>query len=71
MGLLSALGITSNNKSVKAQYAPAVMNDGYGFSGVGNTFGYGPMDRALAMQVPAVANKSKAPSTIWEDLPLS
>ena len=54
MGILSALGITSNNRSVKAQYAPAVMNDGYGFSGVGNTFGYGPMDRALATQVPAV-----------------
>ena len=54
MGILSALGITSNNRSVKAQYAPAVMNDGYGFSGVGNTFGYGPMDRTLATQVPAV-----------------
>ena len=54
MGILSALGITSNNRSVKAQYAPAVMNDGYGFNGVGNTFGYGPMDRTLATQVPAV-----------------
>jgi HK97 family phage portal protein len=53
MGILSALGITSNNRSVKAQYAPAVMGDsviGFGY----NTFGAGPMDRTLATQVPAV-----------------
>jgi HK97 family phage portal protein len=52
MGLLSALGIT-NNKTVQAQYAPAVMGDniiGFGY----NTFGAGPMDRTLATQVPAV-----------------
>jgi len=53
MGLLSALGITNNNKTVQAQYAPAVMGDstiGFGY----NTFGAGPMDRTLATQVPAV-----------------
>ena len=52
MGLLSALGIT-NNKTVQAQYAPAVMGDNslqFGY----NTFGFGPMDRTLATQVPAV-----------------
>jgi len=53
MGLLSALGITNNNKTVQAQYAPAVMGD----NNIGlayNTFGAGPMDRNLASQVPAV-----------------
>jgi HK97 family phage portal protein len=70
MGILSALGITSNNRAVKAQYAPAVMNDGYGFSGVGNTFGYGPMDRALAMQVPAVARCRNLIAGVISYLPL-
>ena len=70
MGILSALGITSNNRSVKAQYAPAVMNDVYGFSGVGNTFGYGPMDRALAMQVPAVARCRNLIAGVISYLPL-
>jgi HK97 family phage portal protein len=53
MGLLSALGITNNNKTVQAQYAPAVMGDNtisFGY----NTFGAGPMDRTLATQVPSV-----------------
>jgi len=54
MGLLSALGITKTNKTVEAQYAPAVMLDSYGFNSVGPAFGYGGMDRALAVQVPAV-----------------
>jgi len=52
MGILSALGLTKS-KSVQAQYAPAVMGDttiGYNLG----TFGYGPMDRTLAVQVPAV-----------------
>jgi len=70
MGILSALGITSNNRAIKAQYAPAVMNDGYGFSGVGNTFGYGPMDRALAMQVPAVARCRNLIAGVISYLPL-
>jgi HK97 family phage portal protein len=53
MGLLSALGITNNNKNLQAQYAPAVMGDNtisFGY----NTFGAGPMDRTLATQVPSV-----------------
>ena len=54
MGLLSALGITKKTETVQAQYAPAVMLDSYGFNTVGVPFGYGPMDRALACQVPAV-----------------
>jgi HK97 family phage portal protein len=54
MGLLSALGITKTNKTVEAQYAPAVMLDSYGFNSIGTPFGYGPIDRALACQVPAV-----------------
>jgi len=52
MGILSALGITKP-KTVQAQYAPAVMGEatiGYNMG----TFGYGPMDRTLAVQVPAV-----------------
>jgi HK97 family phage portal protein len=70
MGLLSALGITTNNKTVQAQYAPAVMNDGYGYGGVGNTFGYGPMDRSLAMQVPAVARCRNLIAGVISYLPL-
>lgn len=54
MGLLSALRITKTNKTVEAQYAPAVMLDTYGFNSIGTPFGYGPIDRALACQVPAV-----------------
>ena len=69
MGLLSALGIT-NNKTVQAQYAPAVMNDGYGFGTVGNSFGFGPMDRSLAMQVPAVARCRNLIAGVISYLPL-
>jgi HK97 family phage portal protein len=69
MGLLSALGIT-NNKTVQAQYAPAVMNDGYGFGTVGNAFGFGPMDRSLAMQVPAVARCRNLIAGVISYLPL-
>ena len=46
MGLLSALGITKTNKTVEAQYSPAVMLDSYGFNSIGTPFGYGPIDRA-------------------------
>jgi len=70
MGLLSALGITNNNKTVQAQYAPAVMNDGYSYGGVGNAFGYGPLDRALAMQVPAVARCRNLVAGVISYLPL-
>jgi len=70
MGLLSALGITNNNKTVQAQYAPAVMNDGYALGGIGNGFNYGPMDRTLAMQVPAVARCRNLIAGVISYLPL-
>ena len=54
MGLLQTLGLRPNTKKVEAQYAPAVMLDSYGYNSVGASFGYGAMDRALAVQVPAV-----------------
>ena len=54
MGLLSALGITNKKNNLQAQYSPAVMLDSYGFNSIGTPFGYGPIDRALAVQVPAV-----------------
>ena len=54
MGILSALGINKKTETVQAQYAPAFMLDSYGFNSVGPAFGYGGMDRALAVQVPAV-----------------
>jgi len=56
MGLLQTLGIKRTN--VEAQYAPAIMNTGYGAgvysfnSGLSN-FGIG-MDRMTALQVPSV-----------------
>ena len=56
MGLLQTLGIKRTN--VEAQYAPAIMNTGYGAgvysfnSGLSN-FGMG-MDRNTALQVPSV-----------------
>jgi HK97 family phage portal protein len=70
MGLLSALGITNNNKTVQAQYAPAVMNDGYSLGGIGNGFNYGPMDRTLAMQVPAVSRCRNLIAGVISYLPL-
>jgi len=54
MGLLQTLGLRADTKKVDAQYAPAVMLDSYGYNSVGASFGYGAMDRALAVQVPAV-----------------
>ena len=54
MGLLQTLGLRANTKKVDAQYAPAVMLDSYGYNSVGASFGYGAMDRGLAVQVPAV-----------------
>jgi HK97 family phage portal protein len=70
MGILSALGLTNNKQTVTAQYAPAVMNDGYGFGTVGNSFGFGPMDRSLAMQVPAVARCRNLIAGVISYLPL-
>jgi len=70
MGILSALGLTNNKQTVTAQYAPAVMNDGYALGGIGNGFNYGPMDRSLAMQVPAVARCRNLIAGVISYLPL-
>jgi len=70
MGILSALGLTNNKQTVTAQYAPAVMNDGYALGGIGNGFNYGPMDRTLAMQVPAVARCRNLIAGVISYLPL-
>jgi hypothetical protein len=59
MGLLQTLGFTK--KDVTAQYAPAVMSQGYGagvysYGGMYSTGNGAPfMDRYTALQVPAVA----------------
>jgi HK97 family phage portal protein len=70
MGILSALGLTNNKQPLTAQYAPAVMNDGYALGGIGNGFNYGPMDRSLAMQVPAVARCRNLIAGVISYLPL-
>lgn len=71
MGILSALGITSNNRSVKAQYAPAVMQSfGYGPGSIGSGYGYSPIDRSLAMQVPAVARCRNLIADVISYMPL-
>jgi len=70
MGILSALGLTNNKQPLTAQYAPAVMNDGYALGGIGNGFNYGPMDRTLAMQVPAVARCRNLIAGVISYLPL-
>jgi len=71
MGLLSALGITNNNQSVQAQYAPAVMGEpGFGLGFGSSNFGYGPIDRALATQVPAVNRCANLIKGVISYLPL-
>ena len=60
MGILANLGLTSNNKkSVKAQYAPAIMDVPYGTWFGNNNFGgynnyVNAIDRQAAVSVPAV-----------------
>ena len=71
MGLLSALGITNNNQSVQAQYAPAVMGEpGFALGFGSSNFGYGPIDRALATQVPAVNRCANLIKGVISYLPL-
>lgn len=61
MGLLETFGIRSKSKDIDAQYAPAIMDSGYGagvysFGGIYNTgTGMPFMDRNLALQVPSVS----------------
>ena len=60
MGLLETFGIRNKSKDIDAQYAPAIMDSGYGagvysFGGIYNTgTGMPFMDRNLALQVPTV-----------------
>jgi HK97 family phage portal protein len=72
MGLLSALGITKTNKTVEAQYAPAIMDTAYGYgsftTGVGNF--PGGLDRNYAMQVPAVSRCRNLIAGVVSYLPL-
>ena len=71
MGLLSALSITNNTKTVQAQYAPAVMGEpGFGLGFGSSNFGYGPIDRALAVQVPAVNRCANLIKGVISYLPL-
>lgn len=61
MGLLETFGIRSKSKDIDAQYAPAIMDSGYGagvysFGGIYNTGNGMPfMDRNIALQVPSVS----------------
>ena len=71
MGILSALGLTNNNQTVQAQYAPAVMGEpGFGLGFGSSNFGYGPIDRALATQVPAVNRCANLIKGVISYLPL-
>lgn len=71
MGILSVLGLTNNNQTVQAQYAPAVMGEpGYGLGFGSSNFGYGPIDRALATQVPAVNRCANLIKGVISYLPL-
>jgi len=61
MGLLQTLGFKAKDNVVEAQYAPAIMDSGYGSgmytynSAFGAGYGAGIMDRATALQVASVS----------------
>ena len=61
MGLLQTLGLRSKDNVVEAQYAPAIMDAGYGSgmytfnSAYGAGYGAGVMDRNTALQVASVS----------------
>ena len=61
MGLLQTLGLRSKDNVVEAQYAPAIMDGGYGIgpysynTGFGAGYGAGIMDRLTALQVASVS----------------
>lgn len=61
MGLLQTLGFRAKDNTVEAQYAPAIMDSGYGAgmysynTGYGSGYGAGIMDRAVALQVASVS----------------
>ena len=64
MGLLQTLGFRAKENVVEAQYAPAIMDAGYGAgmysynTGFGAGYGAGYMDRATALQVASVSRCS-------------
>jgi HK97 family phage portal protein len=61
MGLLQTLGLRPKDNVVEAQYAPAIMDGGYGIgpysynTGFGAAYGGGIMDRFTALQVASVS----------------
>lgn len=61
MGLLQTLGFKAKDNVVEAQYAPAILDGGYGAgmysynTGFGAGYGAGYMDRATALQVASVS----------------
>ena len=59
MGILQTLSNILPTRKVEAQYSPAIMDSSYGYGSFNTAYnsGFGPgaMDRASAMQVPAIA----------------
>ena len=61
MGLLQTFGLRPKDNVVEAQYAPAIMDGGYGIgpysynTGFGTGYGAGIMDRLTALQVASVS----------------
>ena len=61
MGLLQTLGFKAKDNVVEAQYAPAILDGGYGAgmysynTGFGSGYGAGYMDRNTALQVASVS----------------
>jgi HK97 family phage portal protein len=61
MGLLQTLGFKAKTNTVEAQYAPAIVDAGYGAgmysynTAYGSGYGAGIMDRATALQVASVS----------------
>ena len=76
MGILANLGLTSNNKkSVKAQYAPAIMDVPYGTWFGNNNFGgynnyVNAIDRQAAVSVPAVTRCLNLVKGVISSIPL-
>ena len=61
MGLLQTLGFKAKDNAIEAQYAPAILDGGYGAgmysynTGFGSGYGAGYMDRNTALQVASVS----------------
>jgi len=75
MGILANLGFTNNKKSVKAQYAPAIMDVPYGtYFGNNNFGGYNnyvnAIDRQAAVSVPAVTRCLNLVKGVISSVPL-